>query len=226
MKTVGRRPSRRALLKLTASAIVLPVAAACAPRASPPPEFRIIPRAEWGAAEPDFDAPGEHGLYDPVANREGWLVYEQPLNQVLMTIIVHHSALPPRDGPKAIQSLHMRQKGFADIGYHFLIDDAGQVYEGRSIRVRGAHTGGHNTGTVGVALLGNFEETAPAPFQLTILKILVRHLADEYGMTHLAGHMDFQPDVTVCPGKNLEPLLPDLAKEASLEFGTGGYDGP
>jgi len=185
----------------------------------------IVPRADWKAADPD-PASSPEGLYDPVANPGGWLVYDRPLSEVLTTLVVHHSALPLSDGPLEIQWKHIHQKGYADIGYHFVVDDAGQIYAGRDLQVRGAHTGGHNTGTVGVSLLGNFQETRPLPAQLTSLKGLGACLADDYGITHLAGHRDFQPGVTVCPGDYLEALLPDMAVELGLVFGTGGYDGP
>ena len=171
----------------------------------------IIPRSAWGAVEPDMNAPGEHGIYDRDINPEGWLVYSGPLPQVLTTIIVHHSALPLSDGPLGIQQKHRQQKGFADIGYHFVIDEVGQIYEGRSITTRGAHTGGHNTGTIGIVLLGNFEESDPTTEQLTSLKALIACLSTEYEITHLAGHRDFQPDETVCPGEKLAGLLPKLA---------------
>ena len=187
--------------------------------------LNIIPRAGWGAVEPIVDASIE-GLYDPVVNPGGWLVYDRPLPQVLNTIIVHHSALPFSDGPFKIQSKHIQYKGFADIAYNFVIDAAGQIYEGRTLTARGAHTGGHNTGTIGVVLLGNFEEIEATEAQLMALKRLVGCLASAYTVTHLAGHRDFQPGVTVCPGENLEPLLPDLAAELQLEFGTGGYVEP
>lgn len=187
----------------------------------------FIPRAEWHAVAPVLSATatGEHGLYDPVNNPTGWLVYPEPLTAVLTTIIVHHSALPLSDGPYEIQQLHLKYQGFADIGYHFVIDAGGCLYEGRSLRVRGAHTGGFNTGTVGVVLLGNFETAQPTPAQLSILTQLICWLKERYPITHLAGHRDFQPGKTVCPGRQLAALLPALADEVGLEFGTNGYRG-
>ncbi len=224
------KPIRRALLKwlsLSAAVGFLDVLTNCAPRsdsATGPPV--IIPRAEWKAVAPDLSATGEHGLYDPVKNPDGWMIYDRPLPEVLKTVIIHHSALPLTDGPLQIQYKHMQQKGFADIGYHFVIDYSGRVYEGRNIAVRGAHTGGHNTGTVGVVLMGDFEEATPPPPQLSGTTALVSYLAKEYRVTHLAGHRDFQPEETVCPGKQLEALLPGLAVELDLQFGTAGYVGP
>jgi hypothetical protein len=226
-----RRPAfrlpRRTLLKSLLLAAAAQALAACAPRANRPlATFKIIPRAEWGAVEPDLSAWGEHGLYDAEANPEGWRVYDEPLSQVLTTIVVHHSALPLSDGLREIQLLHMQQKGFADVGYHYLIDDLGQIYQGRELSVRGAHAGGHNTGTVGIVLLGNFEKVTPFEAQLASLTALSQHLVDNYGLTHLAGHRDFQPGETACPGQYLEPLLPDLATQLGLTFGIEGYAGP
>ncbi|MBN1313353.1 MAG: N-acetylmuramoyl-L-alanine amidase [Anaerolineae bacterium] len=185
----------------------------------------IVPRAEWGAAEPRIED-SEEGVYDPVSNPEGWLVYSEPLEDVLNTIIVHHSALPVSDGPREIQQLHFDFKDYADIAYHFVIDETGTIYEGRALNVRGAHTGGYNTGTVGIVLLGDFQIIEPTDAQLSALRILSAYLIDRYGITHMAGHRSFMPGVTECPGANLEYLLPDLAVELDIEFGTGGYRGP
>jgi hypothetical protein len=193
---------------------------------APQEPLTVILRAEWGAAEPVLDAGGfeERAPFDPVTNQKGWLVYDEPLHEVLNTIVVHHSALPLSDGPREIQRLHVEKRGFADIGYHFLIDDAGRLYEGRSVTVRGAHTGGFNTGTLGVVLLGNFEFTAPTEAQIATLKAIIAHLADRYAMTHVAGHRDFQPEQTKCPGRNLAAQLPDIAAELGLQYGTGRFN--
>lgn len=186
----------------------------------------IISREAWGAAAPDHTARAERGMFDARTNRGGWLVYAEPLRDALNTLVVHHSALPLSDGPREIQRLHMQTRGYADIGYHFVIDALGQIYAGRDLGVRGAHVGGANTGTVGAALLGNFEREAPAEAQLEALRRLGAYLAEAYALTHLAGHQDFQPGVTLCPGHELAPLLPGLAGELGLEFGTGGYVKP
>jgi hypothetical protein len=224
LRTTSHRLTRRAFLKIavtTSAALLLPGLARCVqePSMGSP---NVVPRDQWGAVEPDVEGSVE-GVYDPVANPGGWLVYDEPLPQVLTTIVVHHSALPLSDGPLEIQRKHMQSKGFADIGYNFVVDETGQICEGRSLNVRGAHTGGHNTGTVGIVLLGNFEWMEPAEAQLAALKALVKSLADEYAITHVAGHRDFQPGVTKCPGRNLEARLPGLARELALEFGTQGY---
>ena len=187
----------------------------------------LITRDGWGAAAaPQYVAEGEAGPFDAETNRDGWLVYPEPLAGWLKTIVVHHSALEYDQGPQAIQRLHMRRRGWADIGYHFLVDGLGQLYEGRHLDIRGAHTGGFNTGSVGVCLMGNFDVVAPAAVQLATLRALTRYLRDTYTITHMAGHRDFQPEVTSCPGASMWPLLPELAAGLALTYGTGGYTPP
>jgi len=187
----------------------------------------LITREGWGAATaPQYVAGGESGPFDAEVNPAGWLVYPEPLDGWLKTVIVHHSALEFFHGPQAIQRLHMRQRGWADIGYHFLVDGLGQLYEGRPLHVRGAHTGGFNTGSVGVCLLGNFDVVEPAAAQMETLRALATPLRDVYTVTHLAGHRDFQPEATSCPGASLWPLLPELAADVALTFGTAGYAPP
>lgn len=184
----------------------------------------IIGREAWGAAEPDIDNSLE-GYYDPVFNPGGWYVYPNPLKEELNTLIIHHSATLLDSSPGSVQAGHMNNEGYADVAYQYLIDKDGLIYEGRSINVRGAHTGGHNTGTVGIVLFGNFEIEEPTAEQLCSLQQLSLHLKNLYDITHLAGHQDFQPNETVCPGQHLADKLEGIAADLRLDFGTGGYVG-
>lgn len=186
----------------------------------------VIRRAEWGAVPPNHNAADERGWFDARRNVGGLLVYAEPLSAVLRTIVVHHSALRPEFGVAAIQRLHMEQRGLADIAYHVVVAADGQVYEGREIGVRGAHVRAANTGSVGVMLAGNFEEGAPPDMQWQALDAVVGWLRGEYpGITHLAGHADFN-DETVCPGRYVRPRLAGLAAQHGLALGTGGYVRP
>ena len=90
---------------------------------------------------------------------------------------------------------------------------------------RGAHTGGHNTGTIGVCLLGNFEVVQPVTAQLDSLHQVAVYLRETVGITHVTGHRGFQPEATVCPGENLWPLLATVAVEAGFAMGDGGVCG-
>jgi hypothetical protein len=229
MNTSPNPLSRRTVIRVgtaLSAAAVLAIVAYRTRRRYTLEMLATIPRSAWGAVEPNHQALDEPGLFDAHRNPDGWQVYAVPLDQVLTTVVVHHSALPLRDGPAEIQRVHMRVLGFADIGYHFLIDAAGRLFEGRSLTVRGAHTRGHNTGTVGVALLGHFEQGDPTVAQQATLTSLLYSLRDTYQISHLAGHRDFLPTETVCPGHRLEVQLPDLARSVGLRFGVDGYRKP
>jgi uncharacterized protein with LGFP repeats len=121
-----------------------------------PPQ--IINRAAWGADEA-MRCPNPQ--YDKVV-RAG---------------IVHHTAgsneYAPQDSAGIIRSIyeyHTRTLGWCDIAYNAMVDKYGQVFEGRAggidKPVEGAHTGGFNRDTWGVAMLGNFDQVPPTPIQV------------------------------------------------------------
>ena len=81
--------------------------------------------------------------------------------------------------------------------------------------VRGTHVEGHNTGSVGVCLLGDLRWQFPTEAQIRATRSLIRWLAVELDLTTLAGHGDLNPE-TACPGGNLRPFLSLLAASAGL----------
>jgi N-acetylmuramoyl-L-alanine amidase-like protein/flagellar hook capping protein FlgD len=87
---------------------------------------------------------------------------------------------------RGVQLYHVRSNGWDDIGYNFLVDKYGQVFEGRSggidRNVVGAHAQGFNEGSVGVALLGNYDAGAVTP---AARNALVRLLAWRLDVAHL-----------------------------------------
>jgi len=195
---------------------------------SPPPKPTIISRAEWRARPLDVEAAEEFGVFDSENNPAGVLTYPDNLRSELNTIVVHHSAYPYA-GPKEIQDLHMDARSFADVAYHYLIDAEGTIYEGREINIRGAHVQGYNTGSVGIVLLGNFNDEQPTELQIASLHEMVDYLRHTYEIGYLAGHKDYpdqSPDGTECPGDNLYPVLPDLAHSLEMKYGIDGYVGP
>lgn len=122
-------------------------------------------------------------------------------------IILHHS-LTADSGTvslDAIRRYHMETLGWADIGYHLGIELVGNHYEiltGRMLTETGAHVAGHNTGNLGICLVGNFDIAPPPPEQWELALRLVRSLCDVFGITPdlVFGHREFTTAKT-CPGK-------------------------
>ncbi|MEE2940529.1 MAG: peptidoglycan recognition family protein, partial [Planctomycetota bacterium] len=111
------------------------------------------------------------------------------------------------DTVRRIQREHMnRSLPYGDIGYHFLIDRAGRIIEGRKLRWQGAHAGGaNNRGNVGICLIGNFEVEEPTRAAINALERLVFELQSELGIPrrNVKPHLEWKE--TKCPGKNLMP---------------------
>ncbi|EME97348.1 N-acetylmuramoyl-L-alanine amidase [Streptomyces mobaraensis NBRC 13819 = DSM 40847] len=118
------------------------------------PRPRIVTRAGWGADE---------------SMRERGFVYTKKVKAAF----VHHTAsgngYTCAQSPSVIRGIyryHVVSSGWRDIGYNFLIDKCGTVYEGRAggvaKPVKGAHTLGFNTNSMGIAVLGTYGTTSPA----------------------------------------------------------------
>ena len=151
----------------------------------------VIPRSGWGADESlRFDATG----------KEIWPPAFYPVQKV----IVHHTATQNNDPDPAatirsIYQYHAVTQGWGDIGYNFLIDEAGLIYEGRYSRqyapgesptgedlsgngVTAAHTQGYNSGTVGIAFLGTLTNQDATPAARNALEHLIAWIDDAHGI--------------------------------------------
>jgi N-acetylmuramoyl-L-alanine amidase len=100
---------------------------------------------------------------------------------------------------RGIEVYHVRGNGWNDIGYNFLVDKYGQVFEGRyggmQRNVVGAHAEGFNTGSVGVALLGTYDSVDPSPAATTSLEHLIAWRLD-------LAHVDPVSTLTYISGGN------------------------
>ncbi|NOT30229.1 MAG: N-acetylmuramoyl-L-alanine amidase [Planctomycetes bacterium] len=170
--------------------------ASAAPVALAPAGLTIQPRAAWKAA-----AILTHRL---TGASGGW-----------NRITLHHSAKYSKEigTPTAsnvgevlkdIQTVHMRDRGWGDIGYHFLIDPTGRIWQGRLLDWQGAHAqGSNNVANIGVCLLGDFNHERPDPRALESLERLVDGLCERHHIarSRVYGHQKFAP--TECPGDAL-----------------------
>ena len=123
----------------------------------------------------------------------------------ITTIIIHSTPTPAgRDVTVADITAWHRQRGFATIGYHFLIGLDGTIHPGRPIAQVGAHCRGHNAHSIGIAYAGGARADCrtPAdtrtPAQRAALRLLISRLRERFPGVKVCGHRDLAP--TGCPG--------------------------
>ena len=164
-----------------------------APRARNVAPLEIVPRTAWGAAPLRDD--------------------HDPMTKVSRLTLHHTDALDDLGGMtkrddaelmRVIQRFHQDTRGWADIGYHYVIGRDGKVYEGRALTVQGAHAGGgNNIENLGISVMGNFEQELPTGKQMETLQRFLVAAAARYDLAPdtLFGHRDFK--ATACPGDAL-----------------------
>jgi len=191
------------------------------------PKPLVVTRTEWGCPDGQITTHGSQS-YTTVTH-----------------LIAHHTAMgvetPESDWPALVRSIwnfHVFERGWADIGYNYLIDPNGVIYEGRSggDNVVGAHFSGVNAGTMGVAMLGDFTNAAPTMEALNSLKKILAwkcdqrgldptekslHAASELNLNTISGHRD-GPGATECPGESFYPLLPAIRAEVKSLLSSAG----
>ena len=187
------------------------------------PRPGIVTRAGWGA-------------------NESWREPGFGYTTTVKSAFVHHTAESNNytcaQAPSVIRSIyqyHVRSLGWRDIGYNFLVDKCGKIYEGRAggvaKAVLGAHTYGFNSNTTGIAVLGSFGSTAPPKAAVEGVSKLIAWKLGLHGlnpvgsvtltsgggkwpagtqvkMRAVAGHRD--GFATECPGAQLYAKLPEV----------------
>jgi uncharacterized protein with LGFP repeats len=128
------------------------------------------PALQGGAAS-SLAAPAVHSRAEWGAD-EGIRTWEPQYAPTLEAATLHHttgtSDYTAAQVPamiRAIYRYHAVSRGWGDIGYHVIVDRFGQLWEGRygglASTVIGAHAGGFNAGTFGVAMLGDYDLVDP-----------------------------------------------------------------
>lgn len=110
------------------------------------------------------------------------------------------------------QNRHQTVNGWADIGYHFIIDRAGRIWEGRELKYQGAHAGNSekNRGNIGVCLFGDFETQEPTSMQKETLVDFLDKLCRIYKLDRnkdIYTHKELS--ATECPGMKLQQVVRD-----------------
>ncbi len=176
-----------------------------------PAALKIHTRREWGARPTDLSK-------------------VRPMGRAYR-ITIHHSGFPCPDPSwsgvraqiRAIQKNHKHKytngEGWADVGYHFFVDPAGGIWEGRSLRYQGAHAGNHalNKGNIGICLLGDFQGHTPPPAQMRGLEKLLRYLMKRYKIPASRIYTHRELKNTACPGRRGQEAINRLRRKLSLD---------
>ena len=215
---------------------------------------RVLAHFVWSSEEPMLERSLQTAGSPKIILRKAWGANERIRRDnpdyapVLLNAIVHHTAGAAGSSPaqsaaivRGIQVYHVQGNGWDDIGYNFLVDRFGQIFEGRyggiERNVIGAHAQGFNTGSVGISVLGNYDSAAlPAAAREAVSRLIawrldVAHLHPLSRITSISngnarfrkglpvwlpavsGHRD--TGFTSCPGRNLYSQLGAIARRAS-----------
>ncbi|TSC80590.1 MAG: N-acetylmuramoyl-L-alanine amidase family 2 protein [Candidatus Peregrinibacteria bacterium Gr01-1014_25] len=166
----------------------------------------------------------------------GALRWPQQYSKEVRILAVHHTAIavhgdsrPAAERVRALYAYHANNRGWGDIGYHFVVDEDGQIYEGRAggKGVVGGHAYCNNVGSIGIALLGNFELEQPTQKQVAALQWLLHSLAMTYdidlassvqfhgkAMPPIVGHGDLVS--TTCPGFYMREVMTQVRRNVRV----------
>lgn len=157
----------------------------------------VIPRSHWARFGPDTsDINPMLPVKSITIHHEGW----EPF------MAVDSGATAARIEQVRVAHRNAKGGGYADIGYHFIVDRDGRIWEGRSLKFQGAHVRNHNEGNIGIMCLGNFEVQSPSPKQLAGLSKQVRAMMARYNVPvrRVYTHREWSGAQTLCPGRTLQ----------------------
>jgi hypothetical protein len=218
---------------------------------TPAPPFRIIPRSEWIGQNNELATSRREAL---------WPSEYKEVDQ----FIIHHTGVALRDTnsdgqlsgadfrllAQGVYNWQAKTRGWGDVGYQFLVDPFGNVYEGRAggDGTIGGHTlrsssctkygsaVGYNRGSIGIALLGNYESDTITEAARETIATLIATKAREFivppnrsayftdrTLPAIIGHKDVS--CTACPGAALYGSLTDIRTRATAKYQTLIVDG-
>lgn len=153
-----------------------------------------------------------HGLVpDGIVGEKTWAIIvpnESSLRvsrRTINSIIVHCTATPEGrvETVESIRRMH-KAKGWADIGYHYLIGLNGERWNGRNVNLVGAHCEGYNANSIGVCYVGGCDKNMKAKDtrtdkQKAALIALLKDLRKLYPKAKIVSHRDLDRKGKACP---------------------------
>lgn len=156
------------------------------------------------------------------------LLWPRQYAKEIKMLVVHHTASTneidnPLQAIRNIHEFHANGKNWGDIGYHYVVAPDGQIFEGRAggAGVIGGHSFDVNKVSIGISVMGNYEQDQVSTETMRSLAMLLEKLSNAYDldptssvfykdmtMPVISGHRD--TGKTLCPGKNLYSRLPEL----------------
>lgn len=199
-------------------------------------------------AQPDSEQPAEDFPKPFVVSREVWCDdetysecnYSDGLEYHPVSHLILHHTVTSSDGDsaetvRAIWKFHTFDRGWGDIGYNYLVDVDGVIFEGHlgGDDVVGTHAGGANQGTMALSMIGNFVDVTPPQPMFDAAADLFAWKADQkdidiydagylpdvnWGLPKLMGHRDVY-GTTQCPGERAHDMLPALREAVAQRLG-------
>ncbi len=151
--------------------------------------YKLVRRSEWTSVQ----VKGNNNAMDGVQR-----------------ITVHHTGehaglegVPEVEVLQRIEHYHQHERGWAAIGYHYVVGKTGKVYEGRPARYQGAHVSGANEHNLGISVVGDFNARLPNSLQLAALDSFLTdsRLRFKVGKARIYGHRELGK--SECPGNAL-----------------------
>lgn len=196
--------------------------------------INVIDRTQWKC--PDLDPESPSYCFKPE-----WQGFKNPITH----IVIHHTATTNdaddwEEEVRNVWKLQSINREWSDIAYNYIIDPNGNIYEGKQGGefVDGGHIGVFSYGTVGIALLGNYEEVPLPDKAYQSLVKLTAALTDRYKLnplenavslqgqfkSRISGHVNWNS--TQCPGKHVIPRLEEIRQTISKSSRLQSADAP
>jgi hypothetical protein len=161
-------------------------------------EFATFPDPE--AATPPYEIAV---IVDSLPKHKTKTYKTRPLTDIT-TLTIHHTVSPPSRPIASIAAYHVDSRDWPGIGYHYVINDKGDIYQTNWLESISYHTGvsGYNNNevSIGIALQDDFTDHPPTQAALDSARWLVEKLKADLGGLEVRRHRDMPGAQTQCPG--------------------------